>query len=558
MEGLAKVLELFGGLVLLLFGWERLGSAFQMAFGHLLGGLGRQVVNPWQGIGRSAIASAFLHSSVITSIMAVGFVTAGLLGLPQVSWILLGSELGSALAVQLLSLPFWKIGPGVMLAGFLLSVLAKQVVLRQMGHLLMGLGLALLGQHLMSQAADDLTRWSPLLRPLVVFGLAALLTSVTQSVMGVICIAMALASQGVLSVASVVPWVLGSLLGTCINAAWSMMDKPPAGKRVGLVHIMMRGTTVGLGFLLLNPLTTFSLWLSSPLAHANQATPHMVANVLLLVAVGMALLFLPLVNLLDKLAIHLIPNPEEEWQGETEQPGQPEPGYQPKYLDETLLESPNLAIAMARREAQELATQLGQMMNRLPDALVRGDLKNMARLRRMDDLVDEIHRTIILYLSRLETHALSVQEMDTLLAVVGAVNDMESIGDIIENNLYHLAEVRVENHVTLSVDEANRLDVLHQVVFQGYRQAVNAFVTDNLELANRVLAMKEDINRLDGEYRLALVMAMRCCDETPNLVALSLQSDMRENLKRIYYHAKRIAKVVVRPMEPDDRMSNDD
>lgn len=563
MDWLATLLEFFGGMVLLLFGWERLGGAFQVAFGHIVGGLGRQVDGPWSGIARSALASAFLHSSTVTTIMAVGFVTAGLMGLPQVIWILLGAELGSALAVQLLAFSLWKIGPGVMLAGFLLAVLAKTGTLRQMGHLLVGLGLALLGLHLMAEAAAGLARWPffwEVLRPLWVFPLAAVLAALSQSIIGVVSLALALATQGLLPVESAAPWILGALSGSCVNAAWSMSGKPPEGRRVGLAHILVRGGTVALGLLFMSQLTTWAHALASPWSRevVTMADPRLLAHLLLLLAGGMALLFLPLVSPLERLCIRLLPNPESDWQAHPNQIGVVEPAYQPKYLDESLLESPSLALGMARREAKEVATLLGGMIADLPEAIARGDMKNMARLRRLDDQVDDIHRAITVYLSRLDTHALSAREMDELLAVVGAVNDFESIGDIIENNLYHLAEVRVENRVAFSQEENARLFALQQAVLQAYRLAVNAFVTDNADIALKVLAMKEEINRQDSACRRALILSMRTGEDSPDLVAFSLLSDMQENLKRIYYHAKRIAKAVIRPGEMNDRMSNDD
>ena len=147
--------------------------------------------------------------------------------------------------------------------------------------------------------------------------------------------------------------------------------------------------------------------------------------------------------------------------------------------------------------------------------------------------ISSIHEAVTGYLSRVGSRNLSGPAADQVLATATAASELESIGDIIENNLAHQADVCARNRIILNDEVKGSLHQYLDQVNVAVESAVAAFVSDDHAAANKVLAMKDEISGMDVRCRAKQVRTMQDQPEAVDFAAYSLQSDIRENLKRI-------------------------
>ncbi|MGD8619961.1 MAG: Na/Pi cotransporter family protein, partial [Gammaproteobacteria bacterium] len=158
--------------------------------------------------------------------------------------------------------------------------------------------------------------------------------------------------------------------------------------------------------------------------------------------------------------------------------------------------------------------------------------------------VDILHGHIITYLGDISKKALTEEQTRNLLSLMEAINDLENIGDTIETDLVYLGNERITKGVSISPKTREVLKQLHDVVSGAANGAIAAATENDQRQAQDVIAMKRDINRLMNSA--ATHEAMRLVADEPNrLAAYTIEIDIIEKLKRIYYFAKRVAKAVM-------------
>ena len=220
--------------------------------------------------------------------------------------------------------------------------------------------------------------------------------------------------------------------------------------------------------------------------------------------------------------------------------------FKPKYLDEGMLKTPPLALSMARREIRRMGEVVENMLDGLPQSVFVGNVDKMAQIAEMDDQVDALYAAISRYLTLIGRRHLSVNSADEALELVTASSEIENIGDIVETHLFHLAEMCQSSGITFSGDELQALKHYHEKVLDAYKSALVAIEHDRREAAELVLEMADDI--IGGMDKLMNTRQAEFLQEehTPQeMIALTLQADILENLKRIYEHSARIARMVI-------------
>ena len=215
----------------------------------------------------------------------------------------------------------------------------------------------------------------------------------------------------------------------------------------------------------------------------------------------------------------------------------------PKYLDEELLETPSLALDRARLEIGHMGDRVKEMLQDIMTAIVNGDRAMLEKIAKIDDEVDILHGHIVTYLGRISQKALTEQQTEVLMKLMGASNDLENIGDIIETDLVYLGNEGIDTQVAISKDTREMLNKLHAIVSTTAELAIDAVMGNDQQAAQEVIGMKADIGRLMDSA--AMHESRRLVAEEPNrLAAYTLEIDIIEKLKRIYYFSKRMAKAV--------------
>ncbi len=549
-------MQLFGGLALFLFGMDQMAEAMKAVAGERMKlVLAKLTTNRIMGAVTGAFVTAIIQSSSVTTVLVVGFITAGLMSMSQSIGVIMGANIGSTFTAQLIAFNVTQYALIMVAVGFYLLFATKQEKGRYYGAMIMGVGLVFYGMGVMSEAMAPLRSYAPFLhlmehmeRPLLGILVGALFTALVQSSAATTGIVIVMAAQGLITLPTGIALAFGANIGTCVTALLAAIGKPREAMRAALVHVLFNvfGVLLWVGFI--GYLAALVTWLSpahtdlSGVARLAADTPRQIANAHTLFNVTNTLVFIGLAGQFARLVEWLVPD----------RPLEEVIVVRPLYLDDELLSTPALALDRARMEIGHMGDRVKEMLQRIMPAILAGDRLSLTEIARIDDEVDVLHRSIIAYLGRISRKRLTEEQTQAFINLMAAVNDLENIGDIIETDLVHLGNQRIKQAVSISHATREVLSGLHEVVASTAALATTAVVEQDRRAAGEVIAMKSDINRLMASA--ALHQARRLVAEEPNrLAAYTVEMDIIEKLKRIYYFAKRMAKSVMPAdsVEPD-------
>jgi len=547
------VVGLLGGLSLFLYGMERMSDALKNVAGEKMKDiLGVLSNNRIMGLITGAIVTAVIQSSSVTTVMLVGFVAAGLMSLSQTIGVILGADIGTTITAQIVAFKVTKYALLLLAIGFGMLFSSKREKIQQYGYMIMGLGMIFFGMGVMKDAMEPLRTYQPFIdlmadmsNPILGILVAAVFTALVQSSSASMGVVIVLAMQGLITLEAGISLALGANIGTCVTAGLASLGKPREAVRVAVCHVLFKILGVLILLPLIGPFAKFVAFISPSPAEgltgmqaAASVLPRQVANAHTLFNVGIGILFLPLVAQFSRLVFWLVPDkPLPEFEE-----------IQPKYLSEMLLHTPSLALDAARHEIKRMGKRVDLMNTAVMPAVLTGDMEALQAVREMDEEVDVLYKHLVNYLAEVSKLQLNEYQTQKMMKLMTAVNDLEQIGDVIEVSLVDLGEKRVKKGFKISAATQKVINTVHVVVSDALKAAVRAVVEEDNDFAARVIAMKSDLNRL--VIQAALHQAKRLVSEdSGKFEAYSVEVDIIEKLKRIYYYANRMAKTVVETEE---------
>jgi phosphate:Na+ symporter len=527
------IVGLLGGLALFLLGMDRMTEALRVIAGDRLRTiLDKLTSNRFTGLLTGAGITAVVQSSSVTTVLVVGFISAGLMTFIQSIPVILGSNIGTTITAQIVAFNVTRWALVLVAGGFLVSVATKRARHRAQGSAIMGLGLVFFGMVVMGEAMAPLRTYdvfidamAALENPFVGIAVGALFTALVQSSSATTGVVIVLAGQGLITLDAGIALILGANIGTSITALLAAIGKPRDAQRAAVAHLLFNV----LGVLLWLPFIDF---LASLVGNVGGGTPREIANAHTVFNVFNALIFLPFVKQFAALVIRLVPD-------------KPDPSViRAKYLNDGLISTPALALSKARMEMLRMASRVRGMLGDALPAVLDGDIDDLYEVEAMDDEVDELHGLILEYLGRISQAKLSEVSSDEMMDLMEATNALEAIGDIIETNLVALGHQRIEGNIDVGDATREVIGSLHAAVFDAFDLALVAVTQKDQAAARQVAAMKSPIRELEREA--VLHQAERLVVDEPNRVAnYRLEIDLIANLKRIYYFTRRIARVAV-------------
>ncbi|WP_242518817.1 Na/Pi cotransporter family protein [Halochromatium roseum] len=550
IDWLTMAMGLFGGLALFLFGMDQMADALKAVAGERMKDiLARLTSNRFTGALTGAFVTAVINSSSVTTVLVVGFISAGLMSLAQSVGVIMGANIGSTVTAQLIAFKITKAALLMVGVGFTFLFVSKRERFRQYGGMVMGLGLVFYGMSVMSDAMAPLRSYQPFLdvmqtmeNPFIGILVAALFTGLIQSSAATTGIVIVMASQGFVNLPTGIALAFGANIGTCVTALLASIGKPREAVRAAVVHVLFNvaGVLVWIGLI---PQLAEVVRLISPqhagltgAARLAAEVPRQIANAHTLFNVANTLIFIGFTGQFARLA---------EWLVRDRPLGEEELVVRAKYLDDELLATPSLALDRVRLEVLHMGERVQDMMGRIMPAILSGSRDTLRDIERMDDDVDTLHAQIIAYLSKISRLSLTQHQTAELIRLMEAVNDLENIGDVIETNLIVLGHERIQQGVSISQPTREVLTNFHVAVNRAVECAVQAVAQNNELAARSVTSMKQEISRIADSA--AAHQAQRLVAEEPNRIpAYTLEIDIIEKLKRIYYFAKRMAKTVDR------------
>jgi phosphate:Na+ symporter len=541
-------MKLLGGLALFLFGMEQMADALKAVAGERMKIiLAKLTTNRFAGAATGAFVTAIIQSSSVTTVLVVGFITAGLMSMSQSIGVIMGANIGTTITAQIVAFKVTKFALLMVAGGFGMLFFSKQEKIRQYGGMLMGLGLVFFGMSVMSDAMHPLRSYQPFLdlmtrmdNPLIGILVAAGFTALIQSSSATTGIVIVMATQGFISLPAGIALAFGANIGTCVTAMLASIGKPREAVRAAVVHVLFNvfGVLVWIG--IIPYLAEFVAWLSpthpelSGTDRLAAEAPRQIANAHTVFNIANTFIFIGFTSQFARLVEKLVPDkPVEEIII-----------AEPKYLDEELLETPSLALDRVRLEIGHMGERTSEMLEKILPAVISGNRQALKDIAKIDDEVDILHGHIITYLGDISRYSLTGEQTRKLVGLMSAVNDLENIGDIIETDLVHLGNERLGQEISISETTRDVLTKLHEAVSNATSSAITAAVENDQRIAQDVIGIKSDINLLMDSA--ATHQAMRLVvDEPDRLAAYTLEMDIIEKLKRIYYFAKRIAKAVM-------------
>ncbi|MDJ0951132.1 MAG: Na/Pi cotransporter family protein [Alphaproteobacteria bacterium] len=538
-------MQLFGGLAVFLFGMEQMAEALKKVAGNRMKTiLGKLTTNRFMGALTGTFVTAVIQSSSVTTVMLVGFVTAGLMSLSQAVGVIFGANIGTTITAQIVAFKVTHYALLLVAVGFVLIFTGKSERIKQYGALVMGLGLIFFGMGIMSSGMKPLRTYEPFIElmrevstPAVGILISAAFTGLIQSSSATTGVVIAMASQGLISLEGGIALIMGANIGTCVTAGLAAIGKPREAVRVSVAHVTFNVAGVAIAVWFIPMLAEFVRSIS-PVAQGVTGmdklaaeTPRQIANAHTTFNVFFALAFLPAAGLVARFAEWLVPD----------RPMVEPAVIQARYLDKELLSTPALALDRARREIGRLGDLTEEMLQASLPAVVSGSEEDLERLAAMDADIDVLHGHIVRYLGQVSREELSPEETAEIMDLLLVANNLEQIGDIMETNLVTIGRRRIEEDVAVSDETRAVIQRYHDQVTEAFHTSVQAVREEDPAAALRVKGMKKDMAELAQET--ARHEVSRLVAQEPNrLRTFTREMEMIENLSRIYRLCRKIAK----------------
>jgi phosphate:Na+ symporter len=520
------LLALFGGLALLLYGMQLIGEGLQRAAGghlrHLLTSMTRTRL---AAVASGALVTSIIQSSSATTLMLIGFVSAGLVTFRQSLGVILGADIGTTFTVQLLAFKVQELSLLLVGVGFAMTFFARRGFLKSLGQVILGFGFIFLGMKVMNDglaplAENELTRQVLVAlagNQFLALLVGAVLSAGMASSAATIGLMLSLGHQGLLPLAAAIPVVLGANIGTCATALAASLRSSSDARRVAVAHIAFKVLGVALVFPIIAPLTVL-------VAQTAADVARQIANAHTFFNVAISALFLPFAPWAARVITALVP---EEERGDNP--------YRTRYLDDRYLDQPALAIGQATREALRMG-DVAQNMLRDAMVVLRTDNQELLEdVERRDDQLDYLDREIKLFIARLGRETMSAGMAQKEIALISFIGNLENIGDIIDKNLMELARKKLYQGRRFSEAGEAELIEFHSLVSKNLERAIAGFAANDRSLAQEVLDMRPMVRQRERELRDSHLARLRR-GLAESLETSEIHLDVLTNLKRISSH----------------------
>ncbi|WP_353236348.1 Na/Pi cotransporter family protein [Diaphorobacter ruginosibacter] len=536
---------LVGGLALFLFGLELITEALKAIAGSRLQSLlGALTMNRLRGVLAGAGITALLNSSTITTVLLVGFVSAGLMTLQQAIPLIMGANIGSTLTAQIIAFDISAIAPFLLAGGFLMHGFATHRTLRKLGGVLMGLGLLFLGLEFMGNATRPLRQYEPFIaamqdmrNPWIGIAAGAIFTAIVQSSAATLAIVITLGSQGLMPLESGIALILGANVGTCGTALLASIGKSSEAVQVGIVHLIFNllGVLCLVFFIPQFADLIRHISPSSPELHGTARLaaemPRQAANAHTVFSVLNTAILIWFTGPIGKLAQWLAPNTSKD----RKLPGEA------RYLDRTLVDTPALAIARAQLELSALSEQVLELTRRSTALAAESGVGASATLADDDKAADARGMDILTYVGSLSEAVHTEDEGRQLVSLARISTYLDSIREIASVNMFALSQRRAANGANASQLRGIGTSEFASAVLMNFALAIQNIAHPDADSILEVVNAKAGIEA-QAEAARQHTMSILQLRNQADVAGYRLAGDMIERLNEIARLSRAIAK----------------
>lgn len=540
------IMELLGGLALFLFGLDLLIKSLLAVAGEKMKNLLEKLtVNRVTGAISGTLVTAVIQSSSVTTVLVVGFVSAGLMTVAQAASVIMGANLGTTITAQIVAFKITNLALLMIAVGFVMQFVGQRSRTRSYGELILGLGLIFFGMNVMSEGMAPLKSYEPFLNLMVemqnpFYGILVglIFTALVQSSSATIGIVIVMASNGFLTLPAGIALSMGADIGTCITAVLASIGKSRDAIRSAMIHV---GFNI-LGVLIWLPFISVLAYLSVSISPSvmpdittmetlAENTPREIANANTIFKLSALLLFLPMIPVFVWTVYKLYPVIEDE---------NNQRDIKPKFLDNSLLSAPSMALDAVEMELEAFHQKFSSFFNH---TVQNADAITLDKLTFEDKYTDRLksyQHEILLYLGKISQSDLDETLQKRHLKLVTVMNILESMIETVDSGIIQAKHMAFENKFKPSETMLNLLGSLAKEVGKSVDNAIGSLVESNKDKALLVMSVKSTIDHLIQEALQHQARYLKA--DTQRIMIFRLEMQIVDALKRMHTLSKRIAR----------------
>lgn len=499
---------LLGGLAIFIYGMNMMSECLQKAAGEKMRSiLALLTKNPVMGVLAGALTTAVLQSSSATTVMAIGFVSAGFMNLPQAISIIIGANIGTTMTAQIIAFKLSDYIYAIIFAGFIISFLVKSEKVKNIGQTIFAFGLLFLGIETMGSVMKPLTD-SPVFTEMIarvsdvpILGVAVgtLMTLVVQSSSATVAVLQNFASQAgpdgvtsVIGLAGAIPILFGDNIGTTITAVLASIGQTKDAKRTAVAHCVFNISGTFLFIWFVGPFAKF-IQMISPKGPEIEVISRQIANAHTVFNCVMTLIWVPLIWLMVKIVMRIIPDGRKEQYSLSE----------PLYLDEKLIGQPTAALQLVAKEVLHCSEIVRDMIRQTREALKNEEKKEIEDVHCKLDAVKSLHARITQYLTDLfASGSLNEEQASQSAGIMYVLSDVDRMGILCGEVAGGIKE-KMEKKYKYSKEAMKDLGKSLELIETMYSEVLEAIVSGKLEHAKELVKKREKIMELDISMRKA-------------------------------------------------------
>ena len=515
-ENIQIVFGLLGGLAVFIYGMNMMSECLQKAAGEKMKKiLSLLTRNPVMGALAGMLVTAVLQSSSATTVMAIGFVSAGLMTLPLAISFIFVDILGTTMTAQLIAFKLSDYIYAIIFIGFIVYFISKSERVKNIGMTIFAFGLLFLGIETMGTVMKPLAS-SPVFTELIgkvadipILGVAvgALMTLVVQSSSATIAVLQNFAAQpgadgvtSIIGLAGAIPILFGDNIGTTITALLASIGQPKDAKRTALAHCIFNISGCFLFIWFVKPLAAFIQYIS-PKGPEIEVISRQIANTHTFFNLVMTLIWVPLVGVMVKIVMCLIPD------GEVKEVN----AVQPKFLDNKLISQPTVALQLAVRELMNCGEQVGVTLKKAAEKIDSGDGASVEEFVKSREVTAELTGKITDYLAEMAAAGVMTEQQAARAAELQYVLiDIDRISELTKNVAVSMQTEKLvkkdkksakEERVQFSQEASKDIQKSMELVSEMYNMVMKMVNNEEANEAENLVKMKEKIRKMDGDIR---------------------------------------------------------
>ncbi|HIT64963.1 MAG TPA: Na/Pi cotransporter family protein [Candidatus Ventrimonas merdavium] len=551
VSDVSNLFGFLGGLGMFLYGMTIMADGMQKTAGSKMSSfLGMLTNNRFLAVALGALITAIIQSSGATTVMVVGFVSAGVLTLNQAVGVIMGANIGTTITAWIVSMSqlgdafeIMKPGfyaPAIIGIGALLLVFAKGPKKRMAGEISIGLGLLFIGLDFMSGSISPYTD-APIFadafallggNPLLGMVIGAVVTAILQSSSASVGILQTLAMNGVVTTNAAIYITLGQNIGSCVTAMISSMGSSRTAKRAAVIHLtfnVIGAILVGsLGFVFFAMRPDFA---ASEISAVQISMFHTVFNL------SMTAILFPFANQLVKIS-GLVVKEKEEKQAVADEVQDQEMAAALKHLDKRIFESPAFALETASLEVVHMGQITLDNVKLALESLLEGSAEKAQEVYKVEKTINNMEKMLTEYLIKVDSLSLTERQKQVATNLFYSISDIERVGDHAEN-LAEQAEYMIEHQLDFSQTGYEDLRRIGSSVIKSFSYSIEARQSGSMDAIRKVSQYEDDVDLQEEELREKNIerLTSGACKASAGVAFL----DVISNLERISDHAYNLA-----------------